>query len=159
MSNRVMIESVGAGVVRPLRGAVLRPGLAAEATHFRGDDHRLAAHLVARLSTHDGTGEVVAVGTVFPDPPPCEPGRANAWRIRGMATEERFRGQGLGRRLLDALVAHAVDHDGTFIWCHARTGALDFYRHAGFATIGEPFDDGVAVHQSMWRTPGQIDRD
>ena len=68
-----------------------------------------------------------------------------------MATKEGFRGQELGRHVLDALVAHAVGHGGTFIWCHARIGALDFYQHAGFVTIGDVFDDGVALHQSMWR--------
>jgi ribosomal protein S18 acetylase RimI-like enzyme len=68
-----------------------------------------------------------------------------------MATSERYRGHGLGRRVLDALVAHATEHDASLLWCHARIGALDFYRDSGFVTIGERFDDGVAIHQSMWR--------
>jgi GNAT superfamily N-acetyltransferase len=152
LNDPVTVESVSAGVIRPLRREVLRVGLPEDSVRFRGDDHPLALHVAARFVTNDRKGEVIAVGTIFPDAPPWEPTRVDAWRIRGMATRERYRGHGLGRLALDALVAHATDHDGTFLWCHARVGALDFYRHAGFVTIGERFDDGVAIHQSMWRT-------
>ena len=139
-------------MIRPLRHEVLRPGLPEGSTRFRGDDHPLALHVAVRAVTAGRTDDVLSVGTVFPDPPPWEPGRTDAWRIRGMATKGDFRGQGFGRSVLDALLAHAVDHGGTFVWCHARLGALDFYRHTGFVTIGDVFDDGVAIHQSMWRT-------
>ena len=140
-------EEVAPALVRPLRAEVLRPGLPETSTHFRGDDLPLACHLAAF-----GTGrEVVAVGTIFPDPPPWDVDRPDAWRIRGMATTERCRGRGLGRGVLDGLVAHAVEHGATLVWCHARVGALAFYRRAGFDTVGDPFDDGIALHQSMQR--------
>ena len=152
LNDPVAVESVSAGVIRPLRHAVLRAGLREDTVRFRGDGHPLVLHVAVRIVTNDREGEVVAVGTIFPDAPPWEPSRVHSWRIRGMATGERHRGHGLGRRVLDALVAHAIDHDATFLWCHARIGALDFYRHAGFVTMGELFDDGIAIHQSMWRT-------
>jgi len=141
------LEHVSATEVRPLRNEVLRPGQPLSSTHFDGDDHPLAAHVAIRL----GETEIVSVGSVFPDSPPWEPESEGAWRIRGMATKDRVRGRGLGRRVLHALIEHASDHGGTLVWCHARVGAIDFYGEAGFATLGEVFDDGVALHQSMWR--------
>lgn len=120
----------------------------AASARFPGDDHPLAAH-VAALDGPDRT--VVAVGSVYPDPPPWAPGDAGAWRIRGMATREGWRHRGLGAEVLAALLAHAGRHGGTMVWCHARVGARPFYRRHGFVALGDPFDDGVAVHQSMWR--------
>jgi GNAT superfamily N-acetyltransferase len=156
-NDPVTLEAVSVGVIRPLRHEVLRGGHPEDSVRFRGDDHPLVLHVAARLVTNDRDGEVVAIGTVFPDAPPWEPARVHGWRIRGMATREEYRGHGLGRRVLDALVAHATDHGGSLLWCHARIGALDFYRRDGFVTIGERFDDGVAIHQSVWRTLGVHD--
>ncbi len=132
--------------VRPLRLAVLRPGHPPDSGVFEGDDHPRVAHVAATVD-----GEVVSVGTVFPDPMPWDEARRDGWRIRGMATADRWRGQGIGAQVLDALVAHAVAGDGTHIWCHAREGAWGFYARAGFEFHGEAFDDGLAVHRSMWR--------
>jgi GNAT superfamily N-acetyltransferase len=156
---RFTVESLDVEAIRPIRHEVLRPGLPEDSTRFRGDDHPLSGHIGVRLLRNGRRSLIVAVGTVFPDPPPWDPGRAHAWRIRGMATKEGSRGQGLGRCVLDALVSHATDRAGVFIWCHARIGALDFYRRAGFVTIGDIFDDGVAIHQSMWRTTGPVAED
>lgn len=143
----VRVEQVDAVTVRPLRRAVLRQGRPAADAVFVGDDHPLVAHVAAC----DGAGEVVAVGTVFPDPMPWAPDEPDAWRIRGMATAEGWRGRGVGAQVLDALLAHAAEGGGVTVWCHARQGAWPFYERAGFAARGEPFDDGLAVHRSMWR--------
>jgi GNAT superfamily N-acetyltransferase len=151
VSSGLRVELVAAADVRPLRHEVLRIGLPESSTHYPGDDAARAAHFALRLLEDDSPGEIVSVGTVLPDSPPWEPDRADSWRIRGMATRERVRGRGLGRRVLDALIGHAADHGGTLIWCHARIGALEFYRRAGFEPIGDEFDDGVAIHRSMWR--------
>ena len=140
-------ERVGPDEVRGLRNEVLRPGQPIGSTNFDGDDHPLAAHFMVRSSG----SEVVSVGSIHPEPPPWEPDRAGAWRVRGMATEERSRRKGHGRCVLDALMDHAVANGGELVWCIPRIGALDFNRHAGFETIGAVFDNGIALHQSMWR--------
>jgi GNAT superfamily N-acetyltransferase len=146
----VVIEQVPAERVRPLRLEVLRPGRDPDSTVFEGDDHPAVAHVAAVDPGAPGDG-VVAVGTVFPDPVPWDPGRAGAWRIRGMATAEDRRGRGAGGRVLEALLAHAVAGGGTVVWCHAREGAWEFYERAGFVAHGAAFHDGLAVHRSMWR--------
>jgi GNAT superfamily N-acetyltransferase len=139
---------VAAEEVRPLRHEVLRAGQPFSATYYPGDDHPLAAHVAVRSEEFG----VVAVGSVCPDPPPWAPDKLHAWRIRGMATQDRFRGRGLGGRVLAALTEHAASNAGELLWCHARVRARDFYRRAGFESIGEVFDDGIAQHQSMQKT-------
>jgi ribosomal protein S18 acetylase RimI-like enzyme len=153
-----VVALVDAEVTHPLRLTVLRPGMGPESVRFPGDDHPLAAHAAASLTVGEHPGpQVVAVGSVYPDPPPWEPERPRAWRIRGMATRPAVRSRGLGRAVLDALMAHAAAHGGEVIWCHARIGALDFYRRAGFVAVGSTFDDGVAMHRSMSRPLGAVD--
>jgi L-Ala-D/L-Glu epimerase len=155
------LEQVDPERTRELRHQVLRSGMPYETTHFDDDNHPLAAHYALLLPRSHREGDVsedsvleelvVAVGTVIPVPPPWDEDAERSWRIRGMATREELRGLGLGHRVLHALVDHAAAHHGTMVWCNARIGALDFYRQAGFVTIGDVFDDGIDVHQSMWR--------
>jgi GNAT superfamily N-acetyltransferase len=146
--DALRIAHVDAETVRPLRLSMLRHGRPANDAVFEGDDHPRIAHVAA----FDADGEVVAVGTVFPEAAPWAPDETGAWRIRGMATAEGWRSHGIGGRVLDALLAHAREGGGTVIWCHAREGAWAFYERAGFAALGESFDDGLAVHRSMWRS-------
>jgi ribosomal protein S18 acetylase RimI-like enzyme len=56
-----------------------------------------------------------------------------------MATLEEFRGRGLGKRLAERCVAHAVDGRGTVLWCSARIATVPFYRSLGFKEQGEGF--------------------
>ncbi|MGH8995739.1 MAG: GNAT family N-acetyltransferase, partial [Acidimicrobiales bacterium] len=104
--------------VRPVRMEVLRPGQPPEASVMPKDDHPLAHHVAVSVD-----GEVVSVGTIMPDSPPWDADRADAWRIRGMATRAGFRGRQLGGAVLADLVAWAADHGGTLVWCNARVGA------------------------------------
>ena len=63
----------------------------------------------ARAPIRLGPDEVVAVGSVLPDPPPWEPHRPDGWRIRGMATRRRrAEAAELGALVLDALLEHVA---------------------------------------------------
>jgi predicted GNAT family N-acyltransferase len=150
-SHLIRLEYVEAERTRALRLEVLRAGMAYETTYYEGDDSDGALHVAATQGAGQSE-EVISVGTVFPEAPPWDPDMQGAWRIRGMATKPKRRGQGLGRQVLDALVDHSVSSGGRMIWCHARVRAVEFYRRAGFAEVGEPFEDEIAPHQSMKRT-------
>jgi len=113
---------------------------------YPGEDDQRTCHVAVSLG-----GAVVAVGTVFPDPSPWAPERAESWRIRGMATREGLRGQGLGNLVIDGLLEHASSNAGRFIWCEARTTARSFYARAGFVIEGEPFMLESVLHVHMWR--------
>ena len=155
----VVVTGVPVALVRPLRQVVLRPGRPVEESEYPGDDHPLARHVAARLGHH---GEVVSVGSLLPEAPPwpvpglpdeARSGGGDARRIRGMATREGLRGRGWGRLVLDQLLEAAAAQGAMVVWCNARTGAVPFYRRAGFAAVGEPFDlAGIGEHLAMVRT-------
>lgn len=137
-----------AAAVRPLRTRILRPEWPAEQLlTFDQDD--AALHLAARLD-----GQVVAVGTVYPCPPPEALGipADAAWQLRGMASEARVRGMGVGASVLRAVVREAAAAGARALWCNARRGAVGFYAAFGWTAAGSEFDvPGVGPHVVMWR--------
>jgi GNAT superfamily N-acetyltransferase len=67
-------------------------------------------------------------------------------------TATDFRGQGLGRRVLDAVVDHTSDAGGGLLWCGARIRAVPFYERAGFSTLGDFYEEPVVgTHVLKWR--------
>jgi predicted GNAT family N-acyltransferase len=142
------IERVSWNDTRPLRHRVLRPHQRLEEVGLPGDDKADSGHFAA----FDDLGEIIATGVVIREAPPWSPDLAPAWRLRGMATAEGRRGEGIGRAVLDAAVAHVADHGGGLLWCTARLPAVEFYRHAGFETQGEPWEEHViGPHVAMVR--------
>lgn len=143
----VRIERVAAPTTFPLRQAVLRPHQAVEAMALPGDDDEDAAHLAGL----DGSGRVVATASVRREAPPFgEPGPA--WRLRGMAVAEGWRGRGLGGRLVAAVVDHVAAQGGGLLWCQARLPAVAFYERAGFTPQGDPAEiPGIGPHVPMAR--------
>lgn len=126
--------AVDAAQVRPLRGALLRPGQPVEQLVFAGDEAPDTLH-AALMSK----GRPVAVASVMRNPfPPA--GDAHDWRVRGMATLPDLRGRGLGGRLLACCAAHAREHEGRRLWCNARVGARAFYERGGMTVVGERFE-------------------
>jgi GNAT superfamily N-acetyltransferase len=121
------IRAVDPALTRPLRQRVLRPHESLEelASHEPPGVHAVAAY---------AGDEIVACGFVCPD------GGVGAWRVRGMATDERFRGRGAGAQILDALVEHARGCGATRVWCNARTPAVSLYARAGFEVESEEFE-------------------
>jgi GNAT superfamily N-acetyltransferase len=172
----VQVERVSAPETFDLRWRVLRPHQRLEDVVLRGDEDPNTAFYVARDTT---SGNVLATASVQREAPPWEPqagrdrdhagpdGRlevppearfaagnegANAWRLRAMATADGFRGQGLGRRVLDAVIDHVSAVGGGLLWCGARIRAVPFYERAGFSTLGDFYEEPVVgTHVLMWR--------
>jgi ribosomal protein S18 acetylase RimI-like enzyme len=121
------VRAVDPALTRPLRQRVLRPheSLQELASHEPPGVHAVGAF---------AGDELVAAGFVCPDGGPGE------WRVRGMATDERFRGRGAGAAILDELVAHAHGQGATRVWCNARTPAVSLYARAGFEIESEEFE-------------------
>jgi GNAT superfamily N-acetyltransferase len=114
-----------------------------ESLVYKGDDAPDSLHVGAFLD-----GELVGIASVSFEPHETEP---HAWRLRGMATQDRVRGLGAGRALIEACTAHVLGHNGRLLWCHGRTSAWGFYRAMGFEKYGDEFesDAGTGAHYVM----------
>ncbi|KJE76034.1 GNAT family N-acetyltransferase [Ferrimicrobium acidiphilum] len=142
--------------VLDVRARILRAGMDPATAHFPGDENSKSVHAVARLS-----GQVVGVGSLIPEAIGDRP----ALRLRGMAVEADFRGQGIGAAILERLleVSHAwtdeISSTGSgagecqLIWCLARVGARSLYERHGFVALGAEFViEGIGAHVQMLRS-------
>ena len=143
MNTRFIIKPITAAETIPLRHNILRPHLPIESLKYPGDDAADSLHVGAFLD-----GELVGIASVAVEPHESEP---HAWRLRGMATQDRVRGLGAGRALVETCVAHVIAHRGRAVWCHGRTNAWGFYRALGFEKYGDEFesDSGTGPHYVM----------
>jgi predicted GNAT family N-acyltransferase len=72
-------------------------------------------------------------------------------QIGRMAVAAGERGRGLGRVLLNALLAEARAVGYTRASLNAQVHAAAFYRKAGFAPVGATFHECAILHQAMER--------
>ena len=70
-------------------------------------------------------------------------------RVGRMAVLAKYRDCGVGRALLAALHAHALENNCTEAWCHAQVAATVFYQRAGYVAEGEVFEEAGIDHITM----------
>jgi len=95
------------------------------------------------VAEHDN--EIVGCGAIIPAHHPK--GESGWYEIIKMATKPNLRGQGLGRKILDALINFAEDKDAKAIWIETNrslTPALTLYRNCAFQELPK---------NQMWPTP------
>lgn len=155
------VERVPLHVTSDLRDRVLRPDGPRTAATWATLDVAGAITLAVFVGDCPGEGspasEPIATVTVLPEMCPWRPGVTAPWRLRGMATDDGWRGRGIGRLALEAAVAHVAIHGASLVWCNARLVAASFYERSGFAVEGDQFDvDGIGPHYPMARliSPG-----
>jgi GNAT superfamily N-acetyltransferase len=139
----IVVRRASADEVRELRLAVLRPDAVRVPSAYDLDP------ATVHIGAFDGD---VAVGcaTVFPDAYEDQPA---AWRLRGMAVDPAYQGQGIGRMVLEAATDVAVEAEAPLLWANGRMTALSFYQSLGWEPVGEVFDYGPASlpHRVMLR--------
>jgi len=144
-----VLRPVSPGQTLPLRQRVLRPHQPQYQCVFPGDELPEALHLGAFLPAAQVP---FAVASVFPERDLRGEALAADWRIRGMAVALDRRRSGVGRALVDALVAHARARGGRGVWCNARTSVGPFYERLGFRRAGPDFDlPDIGPHLVMVR--------
>jgi GNAT superfamily N-acetyltransferase len=69
------------------------------------------------------------------------------YRMRGVWLDEKMRGQGQGRKLVETLLAHAHDLGAHQVWGISRQSQLGFYQRLGFqaGAVVEGFEFGPHV--------------
>ena len=128
------IREVTAAETQPLRQRVLRPHQRVEEMVFGCDAHPEAFHLGAFQR-----GRLIGITSVAPAPMPGVEDERGVWQMRGMAVLPGAQGQGVGRPLVHACLAHVQAHGAVRLWCNGRTPAVGFYTRLGFAVVGEEF--------------------
>lgn len=139
---QIEVNPINAAQTRPLRSTVLRPDRPFHESVYVGDDDPATIHVGALLS-----GAVVCVASFYREalPPGIDCGETAAmssaptWRLRGMAVEPAWRGQGIGAAVLQFGITEIARRGGGLLWCNARSSALGFYRAAAFVTCGDEF--------------------
>jgi YbgC/YbaW family acyl-CoA thioester hydrolase len=104
------------------------------------DADEAALHAVA----YNRLGQPVATGRLL------QPGPGLA-KIGRMAVHQALRGSGLGRQVLQTLLAAAGARGDREAVLHAQRSAQDFYGGLGFVPRGEPFDEAGIPHIEMAR--------
>ncbi len=94
------------------------------------------------LITDNGTP--VATGRMLPE-----------GRIGRMAVAAKWRRQGLGRIVLDGLMAAAAKRGIARVSLHAQRDAVAFYQRAGFTACGDDFIEAGILHTPMERQTEQ----
>ena len=72
-------------------------------------------------------------------------------RVGRMATLQAVRGSGIGRAVLEALLAVARQRGDAECTLHAQLSAQPFYARAGFLPRGPVFDAAGIAHIEMTR--------
>ncbi len=73
----------------------------------------------------------------------------NNGKIGRMAVLANFRGRGIGRALLNEVIAFAREAGHGELFLDAQTQAIDFYLHFGFVAEGPEFQDAGIPHRRM----------
>jgi predicted GNAT family N-acyltransferase len=102
-------------------------------------DDRRAIHFLASIEGKAvGTARIVV--------------RRDSVKIGRMAVLKRFRGKGVGARLLTRALAAAHKLGARKIYLHAQVAVLGFYENAGFVCVGPVFDEAGIPHRKMvWK--------
>ncbi|WP_293297212.1 GNAT family N-acetyltransferase [Pedobacter sp. UBA4863] len=139
-----MIKFVPLEVVLPLRSKMLRNGAPLNACVFPTDEIQGVFH----LACYPNENEIATVATFFPQN--IEGRGGQGYQLRGMATDTTFFGKGCGAMLIKYAVNYIKEAKAEYIWCNARTSAIDFYKKQGFKIVSEEFEiPGVGPHYNM----------
>lgn len=132
-SDQFYIKKISAGETRNLRQLTLRQHQPAEELVYPGDDSKETVHF--GLFCED---ELAGIASIYKDNMKGND-EPESWRLRGMATSEKFRGKGFGKELMETCLNHIKEHGGKLLWCNARTTAEKFYEKFGMKRKGDVF--------------------
>jgi predicted GNAT family N-acyltransferase len=120
----------------PLREAVFVAEQGVPPEMERDEFDATSYHVVAR----DSEKQVIGTGRLLPD-----------GHIGRMAVVAHWRGCGVGRALMDALIDQARRLRYMQLKLNAQTSALGFYRQFAFCEIGPEFMEAGILHRAMVR--------
>jgi predicted GNAT family N-acyltransferase len=138
------VKQIEAKDTHDIRHKILRPHGEVEDCLYPGDNDDLTFHLGAYVND-----KLVSVASFYMDNHP-EIEDEYQFRLRGMATLDEFRGQGMSSALLRTAFPLIKKNHVNMLWCNARTSALGFYKKVGFEEHGNIFEiESIGPHKLM----------
>ena len=98
------------------------------------DKDAVCVHALA----YDDAGRAIGTGRLLPD-----------GHIGRMAVIKEWRRQGIGAKLLEALIAEAGKRGHAEVVLSAQLQAAEFYRSHGFVAEGKVYEEAGILHQKM----------
>lgn len=139
-----LIKQVSIEQIVPLRAKILRDGNI-EKSNFPHDNDETTFHLGIFENEN-----IVSVASVYKENAKDTPG--TGYRLRGMATEPEFQNKGYGSAVLNYLIEKVKGLNGDYIWCNARSTAVNFYLKNNFEIISDEFEmPDIGPHFVMMR--------
>lgn len=143
---KVNIRKVDAERIRPLRHSELRKGQDFSTTSYLKDYEINTFHMACIVDD-----KPVTCATFYPEKS-TKIKTENAYRLRGVATDSRFKRKGYASNLMEESFKELINRDCDMVWCNARLVAVDFYKSVGFKITGELFDiKGIGPHYYMYK--------
>lgn len=140
-----MIKFITADEVLPIRNTILREGkLTPDECRFPTDNVEGNFHLGYYIK-----GELACIASFFPQSYGSFIG--TGYQLRGMATIQKYQGQGVGNQLVNFAIVYLRGQKAGYIWCNARKAAVKFYQNLGFETVSPEFEvPGIGPHYVMY---------
>lgn len=143
------IREITAEETHSLRHQILRPHQPISECVLPGDEDEASFHFGAFLDDR-----LVTIASVFEQ----RESRfdqlvsfRHQFRLRGMATDEEFRGRGLGAAVLRKCIEVSWARGGDVFWCNARVTAVAYYEKMHFHSIPTEFEiPGIGMHRVMY---------
>ncbi|HWU41909.1 MAG TPA: GNAT family N-acetyltransferase [Bdellovibrio sp.] len=146
MSLQYEVRPISFRETLPLRKRVLKPFLSEEECINPGDELKSTYHLGL---FHEGN--LISVATFIQESHP-DFSAGFPYRLRGMATDATFRGQGFGQILLRHGIELLKSKRCDFLWFNARVKAFSFYQRLGFHYHGPLFElKDIGPHKVMYK--------
>lgn len=138
-----MVKFIPFELTLGLRSKILRNGLPANDCVFPTDQVEGAFHLAFYVDD-----EIACIASFFPKNHASQ--KTLGYQLRGMATDEQFKGKGYGTKLIAFAVEYISKTNAEYIWCNARSSAIQFYQKLGFELASDEFEiAGVGPHYEM----------
>ena len=140
------VKIIDVDSILELRHKVLRHGKPFESCFYKEDRIVSTIHLAGVI------GNTIVSCATFYSEKNNHIAHKNSFRLRGMATEEKFRKKGFGKLLLKTAEKIICDKGSNNLWCNARIKAVPFYLSCGYKIIGQLFDiQNIGPHYMMYK--------
>ena len=146
MSLHPVAQRISSREVLTLRHRILKPHLSLEECLLPEDDLKTTFHLGIFYCE-----KLVTIAT-FMLQSHAHFSAGFPYRLRGMATDDKYRGQGFGTLALQNGVTLLKQMHCDFLWFNARRNAFEFYEKLGFQASGPVFEiSGIGPHKVMYK--------